>query len=253
MKRFLIILVGLLLVASTAAASDWAQRVSSLTQGQGQLERVFDGPEGMTGIIIGPTPGSVDNGKILAWGTPSGLLLIGNVYDRNGRNLSDVVRQDRPEWFQSQVSQGPVEHSGDPFWDEAATFVTSGRAVVEGQGERIYVFTESTCGYCQKFYHEVHADPIFLKRFEVVWVPVTRDGKNLRTGAILNGDMGILTDKGKPVQVSKAQEQFVLDNTYFLQDNGGRLSTPSFLIRKNGKAEFVYGQTFQTLQTLLGS
>ena len=164
---------------------------------------------------------------------------------------SEVVRADKPEWFASGAPAAPVAQGSDPFWDEAGTFVATGRAVAEGRGERLYIFTESTCGFCQKFYHEIHSDPSFLQRFEVVWVPVTRDGKNFRTGAILNGDMGILTNKNKSISMSKEQEDFVLENTYFLQDNGGKLSTPSFLIKKNGKSQFVYGQTFQSLQALL--
>jgi hypothetical protein len=252
MNRVLTILIGLLLVASFAGAADWGQQVSSMTQGQGQVERSFDGPEGMTGIIIGPAPGAVDNGKVLAWGTPSGLLIIGNVYDRNGRNLSDVVRQDKPEWFQPQpvVAKTAAAGDGGPLWAEAETFLASGRAVSEGQGERVYVFTAYSCGYCKKFYREIHADPTFLKRFEIVWVPVTRDGKDFSTGAILNGEKRGFMEKGG--HVTKAQEELVLDNTYFLQDNGGRLATPAFLIKQNGVGKIHYGLNVQTLQSVIG-
>lgn len=256
MKYLFLSMAGLLLMASSVSANDWAQTVSALTQGQGQLDRIFDGPEGMTGIIIGPAPGAVDDGKVLAWGTPSGLLLVGNVYDRNGRNLSEVVRQDRPEWFQAQASAGvaPAAYpGGDKVWDEAETFLPTGRAVSQGQGMRVYVFTEATCGYCQRFYTEIQASPDILQKFEVVWVPVTRDGKDFRTGAILTGDKGILADKNKPVKISQEQEKIVLHNTYFLQDHGGRLSTPSMLVLKNGRAQFLYGVNVQTLKSMSGS
>ncbi len=189
-------MAGLLLLASTASTSDWVSRVSSMTHGQGQVDRLFDGPEGMTGIIIGPAPGATDSGKVLAWGMPDGLLVTGNVYDHAGRNLSDVIRQDKPEWFQSTSAakaavERPVE-SGDLIWKEAVSFLSSGRAISEGQGRRVFMFMEAGCGFCQKFYREFRADPSLLRRFEIVWVPVTRSGKDFRTADILGGDMSIL-------------------------------------------------------------
>lgn len=256
MQRLILLLAFFLFLTSPATAGDWAQRVSALTQSQGQVERVFDGPEGMTGIIIGPAPGAVDNGKVLAWGTPSGLLMLGNVYDRNGRNLSEVVRQDRPEWFLAQAPAGvtPAAYTGgDPLWDEAEAFLSSGRAVSQGRGKRVYVFTEATCGYCQKFYRDLHANPELLQRFEIVWVPVTRDGKDFRTGAILGGDMSILMDKNKTARLSREQEDIVLKNALFLQERGGRLSTPSMLVMKDGRAQFIYGIDVQSLKSMSGS
>lgn len=255
MKRILILLVFLVLASSAASAADWANRVSAMTQGQGRVDRLFDGPEGMTGIVIGPAPGAADNGKILAWGMPGGLLVVGNVYDRNGRNLSEVVHQEKADWFQSaHAAVEPSAGSPDPFWEEAMSFPPAGRAVSEGQGERVFVFTESGCKFCKRFFEEVHADPNLLKKFEIVWVPVTRDGHNFRTGDILNGDLGILKDKDKPVNVSKKQEKFVFDNSIFLQEGGGKLSTPAALVMESdGLSRFYYGIDAKWLRSRQGN
>lgn len=242
MKRILILLVFLVLASSAASAADWANRVTAMTQGQGQVDRLFDGPEGMTGIVIGPAPGAADNGKILAWGTPDGLLVVGNVYDRNGRNLSEVVHQDKPEWFQpSDASVEPSAGAENPVWAEASSFLSTGRAVAEGQGRRVFVFTAIGCPYCAKLYKEIHADPALLRKFEIVWVPVTRDGKNFSTAAILGGNLDLLADNGQPVSVTKEQEQLVRSNTQFLMDHGGKVSTPTAMVMDDGQALFLYG------------
>jgi len=144
----------------------------------------------------------------------------------------------------TQSSYADIEtHDGskDRLWAEATSFLSSGRAVSEGHGKRIFVFTESTCPYSNKFFQEVHTDPNILKNVEIVWVPVTRDGKNFRTGDILNGSLDILKDKNKTVNVSRKQESMVYDNALFLQEKGGRLSVPSALVLGNdGIARFHY-------------
>ena len=254
MKRILASVVFFVLVSSVASAADWASRVSSMTKGNGQVDRLFDGPEGMTGIIIGPAPGAADNGKVLAWGMPDGLLVLGNVYDRAGRNLSEVVRQDKPEWFQSgsaaQTSVAPAAAEGDAVWQQAVGFLSSGRAVSTGQGRRIFIFTEAGCAYCKKFYREVQADPSLLRRFEIVWVPVTRDGKDFRTADILGGDLSILANQNKPVNISKEQEQIVYDNALFLQEKGGKLSTPAALVLDEKGSLFLYGFNAEYLKSM---
>jgi hypothetical protein len=247
MKK-IIILTTLLCAASFAHAADWSERVSSMTQGQGKAEILFDGPDGVKGIVIGPAPGAADNKKVLAWGLPSGLMVIGNLYDRTGRNLNEVVRKDKPEWF---VPAPVVDLGDDPLWGEAEGFLAAGRAVSDGkEGERVYAFLESTCGYCRRFYQEYKTNPV--PGVNMVWVPVTRDGKNMRTGAILNGDMDILVNKNKSVRVTREQEDMVYDNALFLQERGGRLSTPAFLVKKPGeKAKFHYGLEVKELRALM--
>lgn len=251
MKRILILLVFVVLASSAASAADWANRVTSMTQGQGQVDRLFDGPEGMTGIVIGPAQSAPDNGRILAWGMPDGLLVVGNVYDRNGRNLSEVVHRDKPEWFQSSADALEPSAGGEnPVWADAVSFLATGRAVAEGQGRRVFVFTAFGCPYCEKLYREIHADPSILRKLEIVWVPVTRDGKDFSTAGILGGDLSALGGGNHSVSVTKEQEQIVRSNTQFLHDNGGKVSTPTAMVMEDGQALFLYGVNAAYLRKL---
>ncbi len=263
LRKLIFLLVVFVLASGAAAAAEWTQRVSMMTQNHGQVERTFNGPEGLQGLIIGPAAGAEDNGRVLAWGTQEGLLIVGNVYDRNGRNLSEVVRQDKPEWFEAnnQATPGSVvpasvtttaSTSGDAVWQEAMSFLDAGRAVKQGSGERVFVFTESSCPYCRKFYEAAQATPGFFSKYEVVWVPVARTRSNLKTGAILTGDMSILTNPQKSVSLTQAQESIVVENSFFLQEKGGRNATPAFLIQRNGRSEFKYGLEMNEFLALMG-
>lgn len=242
--RYLMIMVFIGVFSSMAfAAEDFESRVSVLTQGQGRVERTFPGPEGVQGIVIGPAKGVQDQGKILAWGLPNGLIMIGNLYDRTGRNLSDVVHTEKKEWFGT---------ASVDFWGAAERLVETRHAVAEGSGPNtVYVFTEASCTFCQKFFYEAHQDPEFLSRVRIVWIPVTRNGSDLRTGAILSGDLGILSDPSREATLTKDQEEAVLANTMFLKAGSSKVATPSFLLKVGNQGQFVSGLTKNDLSDAL--
>lgn len=256
-KIFAGALLGLITASSAVAETpDWNDKVATLTQKQGRVERLFDGPEGIKGIVIGPSEGVPSEGRILAWGLPSGLLMVGNLYDRQGRNLSEVVHTDKPGWFAAAtveevatVTTAKNVTNGDILWRNAATKIPS-HATLQGSGtKRAYVFIDATCPYCKKLYNEIAADKDFLKKFQIAWVPVTRDGQNFSTGSILSGDMSVMN--GKAQEITDDQKKAVIENVEWLKELGGRVATPGFLYLKNGTSTITYGINKEKLEVVL--
>lgn len=162
--------------AASASGLPWSAPLSKATQGQAVIVDSFPGPEGLTALIIGPAPGVEDHGKVVGWGLPNGLLMVGNLYDRNGRNLNQVV----------QASKGLTAEEGrtvsgeklEGLWESVRQSLAMGGGVVEGNASAsedatVFIFFDPQCGHCKRLYKEIHQQEDLLRSWRFVWLPVS--------------------------------------------------------------------------------
>lgn len=227
------ILMVFLLAVSAADAVNWEERVEFLTQGAGRIDRIFEGPEKLTGIIIAPKPGFEHMGKTLAWGLPSGLLIFGDVIDLEGQNLSEVVFQEHEEWFVDPVSADLLSD----IWEEAQMLVELGRAFSEGNGRQVFAFIDAFCPYCADAFQSVHGNHDYLKNNEIIWVPVAWDLETARTtGLLLEDNTAVMQTRSGTVN-DPATAELVLQNRDLLI-RAGKRGVPAYMM-KNAADEII--------------
>lgn len=240
----LTMLMATLLTASLAIAVNWDERVEFVTQGTGKVDRIFDGPEGLTGIIIAPKPGFEHMGRGLAWGLPGGLLIFGDVIDLQGQNLSEVVFQEHEEWFADPVS---AEMLSD-IWKEALLLVEQGRAFSEGSGRQVFAFIDAFCPYCEEAFQAVHGNPEYLDKNEIVWVPIAWNQDTAKTtGLLLEGNTEVMRSRSGTVS-DPAVAELVLRNRDLLVRTG-KSGVPAYMMKNAaGEITVVHGNLTELLR-----
>lgn len=145
----------------------------SLGNDMGVIHQQFDGPAGMKGYVVGSKDDSTP--RVIVWQTVDGKhLLVGNILDDHGRDLTQVAGEHynaenpvtvaiRTAVEQMQGQQGGVA-SGEPQInaDKALAAVkalpAANRFVESEKADwtaTLYMYFDPQCPYCQKLHSEM--------------------------------------------------------------------------------------------------
>lgn len=164
MNRFHILFLATGFSSMAVAGGDaanlesWKKIIDKASQGRAVITKTTQAPEGMTAIIIDSTKDQVSEGEVLAWGLPNGLMMIGNLYDREGNLVNarfKLAKHDLNESL-SLILEKAVKDKPLP---------TS-----EGSGHEFFVFIDPACGHCKKTWSTLHGN--IPEGVKVTWLPV---------------------------------------------------------------------------------
>lgn len=182
--------VPLLILAILAAASYYSRNdtsdpnekyylselVSNVSKGKAVFVSSFDGPKGMTGLVI---KGNSPTGKkIIAWHyTGTDVLVMGKVVNEDGQDLTTLAAQTH---IQSQTMSTPGVFQPENM----GSYVFK-----EGQGgeiRQLYIVVSPSCGTCQKILQKLNApETVFKKDVQVSLIPVGQRDQDVERGARL--------------------------------------------------------------------
>lgn len=179
--------------------------VTGASQGQAQADSVFEGPEGMVGVVI--TPANAPGGeKAVVWMSPEGsMIFLGAAFNEAGENLNVTLGQ---------------EHMGKAGGSQSAdllnrvVFGESGSFVQGKSGPIVTVIVDLNCSHCNTFFS--NAQPLI-------------DSGKLRVRYVLAGFLtqtsgpkaaAVLGAKDKVAALKKAEADYA--------KNGQRGPAPTF-------------------------
>ena len=204
--------------------------VDKSSSGQFKAVKLFEGPEGMTGVLVQPTNGGAN--KLVAWTNDTGTILMpGPLFDKDGVNLTETYLND-------QAGYTSPEKLAEQVLD---------RGFVAGKsGPIVTVFFEPYCGYCNALFEKM--EPLIKKgeiRARFIMVAFLRPDSAARAADIENAADPFkalskwehLKDKSKAKESTASQEQQdkILENNN-LMNSAGQSGTPALLsCNKNTK------------------
>ena len=175
--HLLLVMTGLLSSCSSTPRAltdaELSRVVASVSQSRAHMVRRFDGPGGLTGVVVeGNDPGSR---QAAGWVTSDGkYLLIGNLFDQHGHDVAD----------------GHLNHPGWSAATERGFFqrVQTAEAVSQfPTGTRtLYVFADADCVFCWKLFEEMSqsSESFKVASVRVHWIMVgTQSVESARRGA----------------------------------------------------------------------
>lgn len=139
---------------SQEATENLTRLLSDVTQGQGRLEKTFEGPDGLIGIV-----GKEDNGdRFIVWASPNGKILLPSVaIDSDGNNLNETMRMSAGLDDAKTHSLTMASHPNT-------------KSILQGQsGPIVTVFIDPNCIHCHHLFKEVQA-PIAEGRLRVRYI-----------------------------------------------------------------------------------
>lgn len=131
--------------------------LGKLSENKTKVEKVFDGPDDLTGVVA-----LSDNGqKAIIWASKNGdVLLPGPAFDQKGDVLNETLR----------IEQGL---GGNFSMILASTAEKESKAIIQGQSGRILTaFIDPNCIHCHTFFKEIQ--------------PLVQEG-NIRIRYVLTG------------------------------------------------------------------
>lgn len=156
---------------ATRTPAERLQRARSLLAGipmqsSASVRDVFESSTGMTGMVI-ETP----QGPLVAWMPEQHeVLIIGAVFDRSGRNLSQQTMIERGFAAAADTpmaSRGSADADGKLLRSlQSAAGTTEGRS-----GPLVFAFVDPKCVYCSHLWR-LARQPIAEGRIRVRWLPV---------------------------------------------------------------------------------
>ena len=204
--------------------------VDKSSSGQFKASKLFDGPEGMTGVLVEPTSGGAN--KLVAWTNDTGTILMpGPLFDKDGVNLTET-------YLNNQAGYTSPEKLAEQVLDRGFLAGKSGPIVT--------VFFEPYCGYCNALFEKM--EPLFKKgdiRARFIMVAFLRPDSAARAADIENAKDPFkalskwehLEDKSKAKESTATQEQqdeIIKNNN--LMNAAGQSGTPALLsCNKNTK------------------
>jgi len=246
----------------------WDATLRTITHGQAVIKQTFPGPEGLTGLVISHAPGQPDRGNVLGWSLPNGLLVVGDVYDRNGRNLNEAVKAAMPAIFTtpphpSLTNAVPVmtTERADTIFRGIEEAASEGAGIREGEREAsIYVFFDPRCGHCKRLHEDLKNSDV-LKTASITWMPVALFGdesEKLALFAMTGLDALDAAMKGKASEIPDSampKARAAIRANLMLLQLSGRASTPMVAWRDaQGRAHLDYGYTgTEQIKTMIES
>lgn len=217
-----------------------------------ELVGSFLGPNGWRGHIA-QNPQDI---KIILWEAPDGLVVIGKLLDRNGRDLNEVAQLkhktnvvaisvladaaiDSPPSAEAQVPDSESNHRAAQAYEQLrelspqhyTTIAPSHLRAADVQAQ-LYAFYDFECPFCASALRHITSSGI---RVNVHWLPVAILGQASASwgAAVLDGTIDIHKMAAQPKQnlpnPKRASLEAVAHNTALLKAIQGRASTPLFL------------------------
>ncbi len=219
-----------------------------------ELVGSFLGPDGWRGHIV-QSPADI---KIILWEAPDGLVVIGKLVDRNGRDLNAVAQQkyqtntvaisvladtqvETRDEEEASTQSADANHLVSKAYEQLEglspqhyTTVSPSHVTAAAPHAQVYAFYDYQCPFCAAALQYMAGSGLGAK---VHWLPVAiLEHDSARWGAaVLDGLIDIQTMGATPTaQVPNpkaASLEAVAYNTALLKAIQGRASTPFFLYR----------------------
>lgn len=203
---------------------------SGASAGNVTLEKIFEGPDGLVGLIVKNKAGGTE----IAWATENLEYLLPIAYDDKGQPFNEKALVEQKVYL-------PIE--------EFSKEILAGKTFIVGEaGPVITAFMDPNCGYCNRFYKDVI--PLVKQgkvRVRFVMVGFLREDSIPKAAEILaakdpakaleRDEQNFGKKAPEPKFTPEAQAQ-VESNTQMMS-KVGQVSTPMLVICKKGFAEPV--------------
>lgn len=231
---FLFLAAMLAFSAQAMAAVDKAKietLVKEVSGGQARVVDVFAGPDGLTGMVLKGL--EEDSPQVIGW-VPQGerFVVVGNVYDRSGSNLTDEAAiqfiGDHPE-ISATEEPLPVL-TPDQSYDLVQTLAGVNQVAMKEPRNTLYVMFESSCWYCLRLHRQLtQAEEQFKTAgLQVKWIPIGYEGPSRERGAqILAQGLGAMKDGSQPA--TKENLEAVDNNSLAMLQMMSQISTPTLI------------------------
>ena len=151
-----------------------SELVSEISKGKAEFVSSFEGPEGLTGLII---KGNSSTGKKrIAW-YPDGsdVLIFGPVVNKNGQDLTTLSAQEHIHSNTTPAEKGIQAQN-------MASFLFK-----KGQGSKVrhlYIFVSSSCPVCRTLLQQINGDTVkFEDDVQVSLIPIAQNAQGRIKGA----------------------------------------------------------------------
>lgn len=139
---------------SSASQLERAKKlVTGASQGQAQADSVFEGPDGMVGVVIAPA-NAPSGEKAVVWMTPEGsMILLGTAFNETGENLNVTLGQEHMgKAGSNEDSSKTAELLSRAASSESGSFV-QGKS-----GPIVTAIVDLNCSHCNTFF--TNAQPL---------------------------------------------------------------------------------------------
>lgn len=198
--------------------------VSKSSNGQFTASKLFDGPAGMTGVLVEQAGGGGGQ-KLVAWTNKEGTILMpGPMFDKDGVNLTETILSEQAGYVSPEKLAEQVVDKG----------FMAGKS-----GPIVTVFFEPYCGYCNALFEKM--EPMIDKgeiRVRFIMVAFLRPDSAARAADIENASNPYnelkkwekLKNKedAKDSKSTEAQQAAILENNN-LMNSAGQTGTPALL------------------------
>ncbi len=240
--------------AATPAASPYAAMVESLSHGNMRLLKTFPGPDGLTGLVVGPAKGH--GAKTIVWGVGEKALIPGPVLNAQGQNLTLLALRSQ-HLLPEPMATGKL----------AEAMMQAPGFTVGTKGPLFAVFLDPNCIFCHQFWDKAY--PLAQEgkfRFKVVPVGFLKSSSLPKAVTILmqknpeqawaenEAKFNKAAEEGGTVPAKNLDPKIVREiaaNTQLLAKSGA-VATPTFLACFKGQKapEIFHGMTSGMLSNL---
>lgn len=230
-----------------AASIELAQElVSTSSKGEMKADSLFDGPDGLHGIIVSRV--SQPDAKQVVWASENMEVLLPSIaFDRSGTILNDKALEEHGGGNVQPISGGQESYiSASELGDELV-----GEGFIVGKkGPLITAFMDPNCGYCNQLYKSVKPEiDAGNLRVRFIMVGFLQPSSTTRSATILsarNPGRALAEDEEKfgsggisGAAPSAEMEQKVQANTE-LMGRAGRVATPAIFSCPEGSETPTY-------------
>ena len=224
--------------------------VSGVTKGKVTVIKTFNGPSGLTGMLIKENSSHL---AIVYSTADEKTLIAGTLFDKEGVNLTKQSADTFLKAEKSSLAQKNQSQEGDSdririssakmdLIEKTATYLS------QGKGEAVlWIFFDPNCIWCHRLFIMLQKHPI-SETIEIRWIPVgfLKPGSTGKAAAILkNGLSELVADEVNFDSVNEEGGAHVIDSQRFLSMvkgnnlilknlGGGGLETPTLVYREKG-------------------
>ncbi len=209
---------------SAFSLSQAQQLVTGASAGRLDARRVFDGPHGLYGVVVG-AKGDPNSASIL-WVTPDRrAVLAGTLIDSAGNDLNTVAK------FRLGLQFNPTESLRRASLPAAKAIMTPGR------GPILTAFIDPNCSFCHMLYDQIM--PHVLKgelRIRFVIVGVVKRDSARRAAAILSArdPLAALAEDQRAFDVAREEGGYPIAKAPLTPGSVATVAANNALISKAG-------------------
>ncbi len=266
-----------------------AEIVSEASGNESELLRVLDLPEGVDTSLVPIEVGSkTDSRTTLSWYSDHGLLIFGSVIDRQGRDLTRLVKSYHGMGQEKEPKQqvSPDDHNAvndemssnerdaarrpnevrsqrtakDMSWPLSRVYEQIEESVSyfpnnEQDGRYIYVFVDPQCPYCEELYTDIMTSED-LDASVVRWVPVAVLGRSSlpKAAKLLSSERSADSLRVDAKEADSELAEKIVENTRVLLYSAEQVATPTLIWRsEDGVESYVGSPSKARLKDILNS